>query len=311
METYKQGTRIQNYRLNCVLGAGGFGTIYHATDENNQREVAIKIIHSNYAQKKQFIDQFELEAQILTQLGHEHIVSFYDYGCFSDGAYLAMEWIQGDNLHIYLKENTLDYADVIHLFNQLASALDYIHSHSIVHRDIKPSNILIDNHKNVFLVDFGIAVDLKVQTEVDIPSFILGSPGYLAPEQIVNNHITPQGDIYSLGIILYELLAHEHPFQADSTQKILQMQLLNPLPSLRMICPDLPVNVDLILWKATAKQPEERYTDALGFARAVKDILGSFTDKSSANPPKYLHSSGNSTEIIDVTVCAKHFETTW
>jgi serine/threonine-protein kinase len=263
MTTNILNTYVRNYHINRIIGTGGFGTVYHATDKQSNHDVAIKAINVEYAKQAQFIQQFELEACILAQLHHKHIVSFYDFWSDADGAYLVMDWIGSTHLHQYRKQNNLSIPEIIRLINQLASALSYVHNHSIVHRDVKPLNILIDKSNNVFLIDFGIAVDLKIQTAQDVPSFILGSPAYLAPEQIVGNEITIQGDIYSLGIILYELLTNERPFQADSAKKILQMQILNPLPSLRRSRPDLPPEVDFIIWKATAKRPEQRYKSAL------------------------------------------------
>ena len=302
MNAYQSGTYIQHYRLNHVIGAGGFGTIYHATDERYNCDVAVKLINADSANQTKFIQQFEMEAQILAQLDHEHIVSFYDYANTPDGAYLVMDWIDGESLCHYLKHNQLTLSEILRLIKQLASALNYIHQHGIVHRDIKPSNILIDKHQNLILVDFGIAVDLKLG-EPDTPSFILGSPAYLAPEQIVSNQIIPQGDIYSLGIILYELLTQDHPFRADSVKEILEMQVLNPMPSIRGFRPDLPTSVDMVIWKATAKRPENRYNTVMELVDAIEFAIGNLPNEPWKSPAIQLNpvfNSGIHTEIINI-----------
>lgn len=305
----KLNSYVGKYKLNTVIGVGGFGMIYHVTDKECNRDVALKVINAEHAKHREFVQQFELEAYILAQLDHKHIVSFYDFWTDTDGAYLVMDWIEGQDLYQYCKRNSLSLPDIVRIINQLASALNYIHEQNIVHRDVKPSNIVLDKDKNAYLVDFGIAVDLKTQTTQDIPSFILGSPAYLAPEQIAETQITPQGDIYSLGIILYELLTNRRPFQANSAKEILQMQMLNPLPSLRGFCPDLPPKLDLVIWQATAKRPEYRYQNVLEMASAVEDILGSFSAMTDYHPVKtarYFANIGNKTEIIDMRNTAQN-----
>jgi WD40 repeat protein/serine/threonine protein kinase len=272
------GQTVRGYRLNEIAGAGGFGTVYHAQQEVLNREVAVKVINEKYVNKPQFIRQFEAEARIIARLEHLHIVTLYDYWRDPTGAYLIMRWLKGGSLRDYLKRNKMTLPQIVRLLNQIASALAFGHQLNVIHRDIKPENILLDGNGNAFLTDFGIAVDLRNQENLDIENISFGSPDYVAPEQLTEKLITPKVDIYSLGIMLYELLAYERPFRADTAKEIMQMQLRNPVPSLRLTRPDLPTEIDTIIWQATAKRPASRYDSVLELAVAFQNIATSVAD---------------------------------
>jgi eukaryotic-like serine/threonine-protein kinase len=219
--------------------------------------------------------QLENEAQILSQLQHNHIVAFRDYWQDSDGIYLAMRYLKGGNLRQYAKRNPLTLPDIARILKQVASALDYTHQHNIIHRDIKPDNILLDEFGNAFLADFGIAMDVSQARTPKANDILLGSPTYIAPEQLVEKIFVPQGDIYSLGIMLFELLTHEQPFKAGTTQQLLLMQVFDTLPLLPAQL-DLPVELNLILRKATDKQPEHRYNTAMELALEFEAVVRDF-----------------------------------
>jgi serine/threonine protein kinase len=263
------------YQLEKAIASGGFGMIYLAKHADQNQKVVVKVISDEYRQQPEVLRQLENEAQILSNLQHNHIVAFRDYWQDSDGIYLAMRWLKGGNLRQYAKRNPLTLPDIARILKQVASALDYAHQHSIIHRDIKPDNILLDEFGNAFLADFGIAVDLnngQVQHENQV---LLGSPTYIAPEQLVEKIFVPQGDIYSLGIMLFELLTHEQPFKAGTTQQLLLMQVFDTLPLLPAHL-DLPVELNLILRKATDKQPENRYSSALEMALEFEAVVRNF-----------------------------------
>lgn len=267
-----ENKKVRGYRLDVVIGAGGFGTVFHAFQEVLKREVAVKVIKDKYVNDPQFVRQFEAEARIIARLEHFNIVPLYDYWRDPSGAYLVMRWLRGGSLRSYLKQSHLEIAQIVRIINQTAAALSFAHQHNVIHRDIKPENILLDNEGNAFLTDFGIAVDLRNHDNVNIENISFGSPDYVAPEQLKDKIITPRSDIYSLGIMLYELLAGERPFVSKEPKEIMKMQLYNPVPSLRLKRPDLPPEVDTVIWQSTAKNPAHRYDNVLELAVAFQNI---------------------------------------
>jgi DNA-binding NarL/FixJ family response regulator/serine/threonine protein kinase len=271
------GQIIRDYELRELAGTGGFGEVYHAYQVSIGREVAIKVILPDYANHPDFVRRFEAEAHRIAQLEHPHIVPLYDYWRESGGAYLVMRWLPG-NLRGALKRGSWAMPAVSRLLEQIGGALTAAHRQNIVHRDLKPDNILLDMYANAYLADFGIAKDLggtnpMVTTQ---PGVLLGSLAYLSPEQARGAQITPQADIYSLGIVLYELLIGEHPFQGSVAADLIVSQLHDPLPSLRARRPDLPVELDDLIRRATSKTPSERYPDVSSMVEAFRRTLGGY-----------------------------------
>ncbi|MEL6308343.1 MAG: protein kinase, partial [Chloroflexota bacterium] len=189
------------------------------------------------------------------------------------GALLVMRWLSGGSLRQQLKKGRMTIPQIVQTFNQIVKALAFAHRHNVIHRDIKPENILLDEERNAFLTDFGIAVDMRNQDEQNIENISFGSPDYVAPEQLGKNKtLTHHSDIYSLGIMLYELLAHQRPFVSKDPKEIIRMQMYHPVPSLRLARPDLPAEIDTIIWSATAKNPSMRYDTVIKFAQAFQRI---------------------------------------
>jgi len=288
-----ENKKVRGYQLNVTIGSGGFGTVYHAFQEVLSREVAVKVIKEKYVNDPQFVRQFEAEARIIARLEHFNIVTLYDYWRDPRGAYLVMRWLRGGSLRSFLKQTSLDVAQIVRIINQIAAALAFAHQHNVIHRDIKPENILLDNDGNAFLTDFGIAVDLRNQDNVDVENLSFGSPDYVAPEQLKERIITPRSDIYSLGIMLYELLANQRPFVSKDPKEIMKMQLYNPVPSLRLKRPDLPAEIDTVIWQATAKNPAHRYDNVLELAVAFQDIA----QKMESVPDNYIISTRIHTRV--------------
>jgi len=217
---------------------------------------------------------------LVARLEHPHIVPLYDYWREPDRAYLVMRYVRGGNLQATLQPGPLPLDAVARLLEQIGPALALAHRHGVIHRDLKPTNILLDTDGNAYVADFGIAKDLGAANPTDVtqPELILGSPAYLSPEQIKDEPITPQTDIYSLGVLLYESLSGAPPFQSPTPAGLIQKHLSEPLPPLGQQRPDLPAALDAVLQKATAKQPAERYPDVLSlvgaFQRAVAPVRG-------------------------------------
>jgi WD40 repeat protein/type II secretory pathway predicted ATPase ExeA len=268
------GTSIKGYQLQARLGEGAYGAVYRASQPQVRREVAIKVILPEYANRPDFIRRFESEAQIVAQLEHLHIVPLYDYWREPGGAYLVMRLMKGGSLEQSLRENgPWQPAEAARLVDQIASALDAAHKQGVVHRDLKPANILLDEERNAYLSDFGIAKEMGVETGVTQTGAILGTPAYITPEQVQSQPVTPQTDIYSLGVVLYELLVGGHPFPDTPTGELVVKHLSQPLPLVRDQRPDVPAEVDEVIQKATSKDPTKRYPGALTMAAAFRRAL--------------------------------------
>lgn len=269
---------IKGYKLGEAVGKGGYGAVYRATQVLVGRDVAIKVILPKYANQPEFIRRFDTEAHLVARLEHPSIVPLYDYWRDPTGAYLVMRWLRGGNLSDAIKQGPLPLDKLIRFLDQIGDALAFAHRRGIVHRDLKPANILLDDEDHAYLVDFGIAKELQ-QTESgddedDEEESIVGSPWYISPEHIVAEPVTPQCDIYSLGITLFELLTGENPFKGFSLKEILVKHLYEPLPPITDKRNDLPEAINAVIHKATEKQAQDRYPDAYSMLRAFKEALG-------------------------------------
>ena len=226
------GKTIKGYELQARLGEGAYGAVYRATQPQVKREVAIKIILPEYANRPDFIRRFEAEAQLVAQLEHLHIVPLYDYWREPGGAYLVMRLMKGGSLEESLRENgPWEPADAARLVDQIASALEAAHKQGVVHRDLKPANILLDEENNAYLSDFGIAKEIGAEASATQTGGIMGTPAYITPEQVQSRPVTAQTDIYALGVVLYELLVGGHPFPDTPTGELVVKHLNEPLPT--------------------------------------------------------------------------------
>jgi serine/threonine protein kinase/two-component SAPR family response regulator len=255
---------MRGYELKEEIGSGPVGAVYRAYQPSVGRDVAIKVILPRSAASVEFIRRFEAEAQTIMRLEHPHIAPLYDYWRESDKAFLVMRLFRGGNLESIMKTGPGSTDRASKMVDQIASALSVIHSQGIVHQNLKPSNILLDEDGNFYLCDLGSA-----ERTVEIP----GNLDYISPEQIRNDPLSPQADLYSLGIILYEMLAGEKPFVETSPDALMRQHLETSLPSVRTIHPDLGQQIDDVLLRATAKKPDERYPDALAMAIAFSQAL--------------------------------------
>ncbi|HEU5100496.1 MAG TPA: protein kinase [Roseiflexaceae bacterium] len=254
---------LKGYQLRESIGAGGFGAVYRAVQPGVGRDVAVKFIRPEYASQPDFIRRFEAEAQIVARLEHPQIVPLYDYWRDPSGAYLVMRYVRGGNLQAALESGPWPVERTTRLLEQIGAALAFAHRHRVVHRDLKPANILLDGDGNAYLADFGIAKDMGMANALGEtqPGALIGSPAYLSPEQLRDEPITLRSDIYSLGVLLYEALTGAHPFGNLPPAERLYQQLHGHLPSLRASCPDLSPKLDVVIQRATAKAPAERYPD--------------------------------------------------
>lgn len=268
------GRVIKGYELRELIGEGGFGAVYLAYQRLIGREVAVKIILPQHANQPDFIRRFESEAQLIARLEHPHIVPLYDYWREPSGAYLVMRWLRGGSLEQSLTNQgswSLDRTTA--MLNQIASALAVAHRQNIVHRDIKPANILLDENGNAYLSDFGIAKDLGGRQNITAKNAMVGSPAYISPEQIRGEPVTPQADIYMLGMMLYEVLTGRHPFAEATAAALLYKHLSEMPPDLHSINPNLPTGLNTIIQRAIAKEVTLRYDDVLELASDFRRTL--------------------------------------
>ncbi len=261
--TWREGEQIGAYQLVEKLGQGGMATVYKAYHPQLDRHVAIKAMHRNFLEDESFVARFTREAQIVASLEHPHIVSIYDFGEHDGQPYLVMKYVPGDTLKERLQEKPLSLDEILHVMQAVGSALHYAHHRDILHRDIKPSNIVIDHDNTPYLTDFGLARLVSAGESTMSADMLLGTPHYIAPEQAKGKKdINARADIYSLGIVLYELLVGNVPFTADTPYAIIHDHIYSPLPDPAEVNPEIPPAVEDVLYKALAKNPAERFTSA-------------------------------------------------
>ena len=249
------------YRIQRKLGAGGMADVYLAEDQELGRRVAIKILNGRHANDDQFIERFRREAKNAAALNHPNIVSIYDRGEAEDTYYIAMEFLDGRSLkELIVGRGAAPINVAIEYARQILSALRFAHRHGIVHRDIKPHNVLVDGEGRVKVTDFGIArAGTSQMTET---GSIVGTAQYLSPEQARGGEVDPRSDLYSLGVVLYELLTGKTPFDGDTPVEIAMKHLSNAPKPPSKLRPEVPPQLDKVVLRALAKNPDERYQSA-------------------------------------------------
>lgn len=266
-----EGQQLGPYRIVAQLGSGGMATVYKAYHPRLDRYVAIKMMHQAFLQDQNFLARFEREAQIVARLEHPHIIPIFDFADFNGQPYLVMKFVEGRTLKAVLNERSLTLDDILRMMPAIADALDYAHRRGVLHRDIKPSNIIIDNEGVAYLTDFGLARMAQLGESTLSHDVLLGTPHYISPEQALGRReITPRTDIYSLGVILYELVVGRVPFSADTPFAIIHDHIYRPLPKPSEINPDITPEVEAVLVKALAKDPNDRYATATEMMTAFK-----------------------------------------
>jgi DNA-binding SARP family transcriptional activator len=264
---------VRGYELKEELGAGAFGSVYRALQPVVDREVAIKVINPTYASRPGFIRRFEAEARIVARLEHPYIVPLYDYWREPAGAYLVMRYLRGGNLADLIAHGPVEVERTLTIMQQLTAALAVAHGRGVVHRDIKPANILLDEEGNAYMSDFGIAKELVGGAGLTQEGALVGSPAYLSPEQVLGEPVAAQSDVYSLGVVLYEMLTGVHPFKGTPAGELIYKQVSEPLPPTRTELPALPAGVDDVIQRATAKTQAGRFEDARALATALQETL--------------------------------------
>lgn len=257
------GRQFGPYHITAPLGAGGMAAVYKAYQPSVDRFVAIKVLPQHFAKDQQFVQRFEREAKVLAKLQHPNILPVYDYGQTDGYTYLVMSFVESGDLSELMQGKKLPLPEIGRIITQVGDALDYAHAQGVVHRDIKPSNILVDQRGNCLLTDFGLAKMVAGTSEkLTATGFVVGTPAYMAPEQGLGEPADGRSDIYALGIILYELMTGQVPFQAETPIAVVMKHIHDPLISPRNFQTDISEPVERVILKALAKNPEDRFTTA-------------------------------------------------
>jgi serine/threonine protein kinase len=267
------GKSLGRYQIVEQLGAGGMATVYKAFDTSLERYVAIKVIRTDQVDEPQFIARFQREARALAQLSHPNIVKVLDYGNFEGSPFLVMEYLPGGTLKELLKKSPVSWSKGAQLLAPIARALEYAHQQNIIHRDVKPANFLITQNGLPMLSDFGIAKIVGGSGEQITGTGVgIGTPEYMSPEQAMGRGVDARSDIYSLGIVFYEMSTGRRPFEADTPIAVVVKQINDPLPPPRSFISTLPDAVEQVLLKALAKDPDHRFQNMGQFATALEKI---------------------------------------
>ncbi|MDY6950519.1 MAG: serine/threonine-protein kinase [Thermodesulfobacteriota bacterium] len=270
-ETKIKSALGKKYEIKSLINSGGMGAIYLGIHRALDRPVAIKIIHQELSKDEQLRQRFCQEAKLAANLDHPVIIDVYDFGSKDDFDYIIMPYVEGSTLQDRLKEvGRFGVRECLRLMIKLTDALCYAHKKNVVHRDIKPSNIMIDNQGHLILTDFGISKDMG-DLGLTVPGKVLGSPKYMSPEQIRGEDVDGRSDLYSLGLVFYELIAGRHPFEGKDATSIYYSQAHEMPPRPEASVPEIPGKVGDIIMKLLEKSPEERYQDS---NQLLKDLEG-------------------------------------
>ncbi len=262
------------YQVVDEIGQGSMGIVYRAYDPQINRHIALKLLRQDRVTNEELVQRFLKEAQAMGGLSHPNIATVYDTGRDHGTIFIAMEILKGKSLKDVIREKTLSHNEIVHIGVQVAEALDFAHRKGIVHRDIKPSNIIIDPDGNAKITDFGIAhIEDPAVTQQTIPGEILGTPLYMSPEQVTSSPVDGRSDLYSLGVILYEMTTGTSPFKGDNLASIFQAILQDnpPAPQLN----DSPMSHKLsdLIMKCLDKDPAKRFQSGIEMAQPLKACL--------------------------------------
>ena len=283
------------YQVLQQIGTGGMAIVYLARDLNLQRDVAVKQLRHNFAEDAEFRVRFLQEARSAANLVHPSIVTIYDFGRDPQDVYIVMEYVEGTDLKTLLRRRSpLEHREAIQLMLQICEGVGYAHRAGLVHCDLKPHNILVSNSDRIKITDFGISRALATIHPDEQLEVVWGSPQYFSPEQASGTAPSPASDVYSLGVILYEMLTGRLPFEAADTDMLAELHQVAPVIPPSTYDPSIPPELDQILQKVLSKEPAARYRTADQFGQ----VLATFTD---AQPslPRTFQVSQTATRAMD------------
>jgi serine/threonine-protein kinase len=266
------------YELDELVGTGGMSSVYRARDRLLERNVAIKVLHEHYSRDEAYVERFRREARAAAKLSHPNIVTVIDRGEAEGRQFIVFEYVDGQNLkQLVASRGRLPVRDALELGVEIGRALAFAHAQGLVHRDVKPQNVLLGNG-DVKVTDFGIARSLDVQVGLTQTGTVLGTSDYISPEQATGRQVDARTDVYSLGAVVYELLAGQPPYSGDSFVAVAMRHVNDPVPSVTAARPDVPLRVDAALRRAMAKDPDDRFQSMGDFVAELSTCLGGLGD---------------------------------
>jgi serine/threonine protein kinase len=283
MANTQEGMTLGAYRIISQIGKGGMATVYKAYQASMDRYVALKVLPQYHSEDPSFTQRFIQEARTIARLEHRNILPVYDFGEEDGVAYMAMRYLDGGTLQDILALGELPLNETIEILRQICAGLDYAHRQGVVHRDVKPANVMIDGEGGVYLTDFGLAKVLEGSSNLTMSGMVMGTPLYMAPEQSVGEGIDGRADIYAAGVILYEMVTGQPPFQAETPMAIVLAHLHEPLPLPKEINPAVPDEIQRVILKALAKDPEDRYQTAREMSEQLSEV-STATDTTNNTP---------------------------
>src|SRR3954468_23624958 len=272
-------TRIGRYEIKSLIGRGGMGDLYLANDPNTNRLVSIKVLNGTL-DSSELRERFAREARALAALNHPNIVNIYDSGDYDGSPFIVMEYVRGKTLDELIKHRSpMSVPQKLKLIAELCAGLGHAHEAGIIHRDIKPANLMVDQQGHLKILDFGIArVAESSKTRVGLPltqvDMMIGTPGYMSPEQIEGGEVDHRSDIFAAGAVAYELLSYDEAFAGANTKAIERRVLQGQPAPLATLVPGLDSEVDEIVMRAMKREPDKRYQDAATFERALERLRG-------------------------------------
>jgi predicted Ser/Thr protein kinase len=278
------GKTIGPYRVIEQVGVGGMATVYKAYQPSMDRYVAIKILPHYLSQDPEFVKRFQREARAIARLEHAHILPVHDYGEYEGIAYIVMRYVEAGTLKDRMAQGQLPLDEIDRLIEQIGGALDYAHRLGVIHRDIKPGNVLLDTQGDTYLSDFGLARMMEATQQLTASGVGVGTPAYMSPEQGQGVKVDHRSDIYSLGVILYEMVTGRVPYEAETPMAVVIKHITDPLPLPRTVKPDVPEPIERVILRALAKDPAHRYQTAGEFVQALAVAVRKVSVPEAARP---------------------------
>lgn len=277
------GHQLGQYAVTAQIGKGGMATVYRATQASMKRSVAIKVLPRSLTHEERFLERFYREVEIVASLQHPHILPVYDFGEYDGIPYIVMAYMSGGTLADLISQGPMDSQETIRIVEEMADALDYAHSKGVIHRDFKPNNVLLDEKRNTYLTDFGLAKIGETPSQLT-GTGILGTPNYMAPEQADSNTLTPAADVYALGVTIFQMLTGRVPYEAATPLGTLMAHVTQPIPHIHHMRPELPEETQAVIDRSMAKKVEARFTSPSALSQALTYALRSALKELNAAP---------------------------
>ncbi|MBW8009716.1 MAG: protein kinase [Chloroflexi bacterium] len=308
---FKDGENVGPYRVIGQLGQGGMATVFKAYHAALDRYVALKVLHPAFLVDPNFLARFEREAKVVAKLDHPNIIPIYDFSEHEGHPYLVMKYVKGETLKARLTASPLTQEDGLPIIEAVGAALAYAHKQGILHRDIKPSNVMLSDENQIYLTDFGLARIAAAGESTLSSDMMLGTPQYISPEQAMGKRDLDEGtDIYSFGVLVYELVVGQVPFSADTPFSVIHDHIYSPLPMPRSINPMVPEGVERFLLKALSKEREDRFADVNEMIEAFKttavggQLPEVWSDPATSAPTAVADASAPAADALDIAAAA-------